>query len=496
MRGRLLSLLVAVLLGASMPRAEAADVRPVVVGQGFLADSLDPANGSAGWAWQSHGVAETLFTVDRQGRAVPNLAQSVRRDGDGRWRVVLKPALVFADGAPLDAAAVKAALERTLAANPRARAQTGALAMEVASATELVMAPERRIPAMEPVLAEFPLVIYRVEGERFVFTGPYRVVEYRRGELVRLEPNPNYRVRSDRPPVTIRRLTDPQALALGLESGELDVAFNLAAETVPRVKRRPGLTVKGTPVAYQYMLLVNAAKAPFDDARVRRAVDLAIDRGDLVTVLGAGEVATGLYPRFMPWSLEAARPHDRAAAEALLDDAGWRRPRPGAVRERAGKALEITLTNYPQRPDFLSLTPVVRAQLEAIGVGVRVETVDNITPHLMRKSFDLAFWTMHTAPGGDGAFALEQYLRSDAPVNVMGYASAAMDAVIDRLRATAGAEARAELVREAARLAIADAPIVFLLTPSWQVGLSARVAGYEPYPSDYYVVRDDLLLKP
>lgn len=476
--------------------APAADARPVVVGQGFLADSLDPANGAAGWAWQSHGVAETLFTVDRQGRAVPNLAQAVRREADGRWRVMLKPGLRFADGSPLDAIAVKSALDRTVAANPRARAQTGALTTEVAGSAELLLAPERAIPAMEPVLAEFPLVIYRVDGDRFVFTGPYQVAEYRRGELVRLVPNPHYRTPSERPAVTIRRLTDPQALALGLESGELDIAFNLAAETLPRLKRRAGLTIKGTPVAYQYMLLVNTAKPPLDDVRVRQALDLAIDRRDLATVLGAGEIASGLYPRFMPWSLETPRGTDVAAAEALLDAAGWRRPAPGAVRQRDGKALEITLTNYPQRPDFLSLTPVVRAQLESIGMRVRAETVDNITPHLMQRRFDIAFWTMHTAPGGDGAFALDQYLRSDSPINVMGYANARMDAAIDRLRATGDSAARNDLVREATRIAIADAPMIFLLTPVWRVGLSERVAGYEPYPSDYYIVRDDLLLKP
>jgi peptide/nickel transport system substrate-binding protein len=493
---KLMSFLLVCGLALSGQPARAADTRPVVVGQGFLADSLDPANAAAGWAWQAHGVAETLFTVDRQGRAVPNLAESVRREGDGRWRLSLKPGLRFADGTPLDAGAVKAAFERTIAANPRARAQTGALGMEVASATDLLLAPERAIAAMEPVLAEFPLVIYRVDGDRFVFTGPYQVVEYRRGELVRLAPNPHYRIVVERPPVTIRRLTDPQALALGLESGELDIAFNLAAETLPRLKRRSGLTIKGTPVAYQYMLLANTAKAPLDDPRVRQAIDLAIDRRDLVTVLGAGEIASGLYPRFMPWSLETPRAVDVVAAEALLDAAGWRRASPGAVRQRDGQALEITLTNYPQRADFLSLTPVVRAQLEAIGMRVRAETVDNITPHLMQKRFDLAFWTMHTAPGGDGAFALEQYLASGAPLNVMGYANARMDGVIDRLRATVDPTARNELVREATRLVLADAPMIFLMTPVWQIGLSERVSGYEPYPSDYYIVRSDLLLKP
>ena len=496
MRRLLVSLVLACGVALSAAAALAGETRPVVVGQGFLADSPDPANGASGWAWQAHGVAETLFTVDRQGRAAANLARSVRREADGRWRVSLQHGNRFADGTPVDASAVKSALDRSLALNPRTRAQLGATIIESAGELDLLLAPERSIAALEPVLAEFPLVIYRVDGERFVFTGPYQPVEYRRGELVRLVPNPHYRTWLERPPVTIRRLTDPQALALGLESGELDIAFNLAVETVPRLTRRAGLTVKSTPVAYQYMLLANTAKAPLDDVRVRRAIDLAIDRRDLVTLLGGGEVASGLYPSFMPWALDAPRATDVTAAQALLDAAGWRRPPGGGVREREGRVLEITLTGYPQRPDFLTLSPLVRAQLEAIGIRVRTETVDNITPHLMQKRFDLAFWTMHTAPGGDGAFAVEQFLRSDSPLNVMGFANAAMDATIDRLRAAAEPGARADLVREAVRIAIAEAPMIFLLTPVWHVGLSERVAGYEPFPSDYYIVRADLLLKP
>jgi len=98
--------------------------RPVVVGQTFIAESLDPAQGSAGWALQSHGLAETLFTVDREGRIVPNLARSVIRDGEA-WRIELRDDVRFGDGSPFDAAALRDAFVRSTRENPRARAQTG-----------------------------------------------------------------------------------------------------------------------------------------------------------------------------------------------------------------------------------------------------------------------------------------------------------------------------------------------------------------------------------
>lgn len=483
----------AVLLALS-PIAADAQTRPLVVGQSFLTDSLDPVQGVAGWALQSHGVAETLFTVDRQGRVVPHLAESVRRDGEA-FVIRLKPDLKFADGSPLDAAALKASLERATRENPRARAQTGALALMALDAREVRMRPERPVAAIESVLAEFPLAVHKADGTNVHMTGPFRPVEFRRGETLRLEPNPHYRDAGARPNVTIRRVGDAQTLALALESGEVDIAFNLAPETLARVRARPGIGVKSTPVAYQYMMLFNTAKAPFDDPRVRRAADLAIDRATLTAAVNGGEPASGMFPRVFPFAAETPRPTDTREAAALLDAAGWRAG-PDGRRAKDGRPLELTLTTYPQRPDLVAIAPVVRAELERVGFRVRIEIVEAITPQLQAKRFDASLWAMHAAPGGDGAFVFEQYLRSTGPSNFMSFADPALDAALDRLREIDAAPARAAALREIERRTFVSAPIAYLMTPVWHVGLSARAADYVPYPSDYYVVRADLRARP
>lgn len=470
------------------PGVLAQGARPITVGQGFLADSLDPAQGSAGWALQSHGVAEALFTTDRSGAAVPNLAREARREADGGWTVSLLPGLRFSDGAPCDAAAVTASLRRALAENPRARTGIGAAArIEAMDATTLRVAPERPVGAIAPLLAEFPLVIHRrTEAGGFVFTGPWMVRELRRGDRIALDPNPAFRAGVDRPAAVIRRLTDPNALAIGLESGELDLAFGLAAETIPRLRARPGITVVSTPVAYQYMLLLNLRRPALADARVRQALSLALDRAQMVRAIGGGVPGSGLFPAYMPWGLPDPLPTDRARAAALLDEAGWRME--GGVRRREGRMLELTLTAYPQRPDFLTLAPVARAQLEALGIRLRTEVVEAITPAIQEGRFDIAFWTTHVAPGGDPAFALEQYVRIGGPLNVMGFADPALDATLDRLAAAEAPAARHALAREAAAMVNTEMPLVPLLTPEWHVGHSTRLAGYRPWPSDYHIL--------
>lgn len=469
-------------------RPAAQGARPITVGQGFLADSLDPAQGSAGWALQSHGVAEALFTTDRSGATVPNLARDARRDDDGAWTVLLLPGLRFSDGAPCDAAAVAASLRRALAENPRARTGIGAAArIEALDATTLRVTPERPVGAIAPLLAEFPLVIHRrTEAGGFVFTGPWIVREFRRGDRISLDPNPAFREGADRPAAVIRRLTDPNALAIGLEAGEFDLAFGLAAETLPRLRGRPGIGVVSTPVAYQYMLLLNLRRPPLADQRVRQALSLALDRAQMVRAISGGVPASGLFPAYMPWGLTDPLPTDRARAAALFDEAGWRME--GGVRRREGRVLELTLTAYPQRPDFLTLAPVARAQLEALGIRLRTEVVEAITPTIQEGRFDIAFWTTHVAPGGDPAFALEQYVRSGAPLNVMGFADPALDATLDHLAAAGAPAARHAIAREAAAMLNAGLPLVPLLTPEWHVGHSARLAGYRPWPSDYHIL--------
>jgi peptide/nickel transport system substrate-binding protein len=239
------------------------------------------------------------------------------------------------------------------------------------------------------------------------------------------------------------------------------------------------------------MLLLNLRRPALADARVRQALSLALDRAQMVRAIGGGVPGSGLFPAYMPWGLPDPLPTDRARAAALLDEAGWRME--GGVRRREGRMLELTLTAYPQRPDFLTLAPVARAQLEALGIRLRTEVVEAITPAIQEGRFDVAFWTTHVAPGGDPAFALEQYARTGAPLNVMGFADPALDATLDHLAAAGAPAARHAIAREAAAMLNAGLPLVPLLTPEWHVGHSARLAGYRPWPSDYHILHAGIL---
>jgi peptide/nickel transport system substrate-binding protein len=72
--------------------------KPVVVGQTMLAGSEDPTSGSTGWSLTSHGISEKLFTIDKDGKTVPQVAASCTKVSKFIWEVTLKAGYKYSDG--------------------------------------------------------------------------------------------------------------------------------------------------------------------------------------------------------------------------------------------------------------------------------------------------------------------------------------------------------------------------------------------------------------
>lgn len=483
------ALLAAVVVTPAFMAASATE--RITVGQTFIADGTDPGKGANGWSLTAHGVGETLFTIDRNGAVVPQLAAAVTPAEGRSWIVRLRPDRHFADGSAVTAADVAASLGRTNATNPAAQASAGRMTFQALDRLTMKITPERLVPVMASVLAEWPMVVYKSVGEAQIFTGAFAIADLARGDRIELTPNPHYPGAERRPELVIRKFADTQTLALAFEAGELDLAFNLPSEAVRRLGARPGLTVKSFPVAYQYMMWLNTQVPALADTRVRRALDLALDRALLVRAINGGSIATGAFAGYFPFAAAAARPFDRAAAEALLDAAGWIRG-PDGRRAKDGVRLTVGLTAYPQRPDLVTLQPVIKALYRDIGVEVRTRVAEAVTQVASAGDFDLLLWAQHSAPAGDPAFFLNMFLRTNAGNNHAGYRSSRYDAVLDALTATADPGKRAAFAREAQQILFDEVPVSFLLTPNWHIGLSARLAHYEPWGSDYYIIRPDL----
>ncbi|MET1414416.1 ABC transporter substrate-binding protein [Roseibium sp. HPY-6] len=169
---------------------------------------------------------------------------------------------------------------------------------------------------------------------------------------------------------------DGQSLALAFASGELDLAFNLPVESLSMFDGARGEAVKSFPVAYQYMMWMNTRHPALEDVRVRKAIDPAVNRDDLVAAARAGKPAIGAFATSYPFAASGPLTQDLEAANALLDEAGWVKGDDG-VRSKDGKRLELVLWAYPQRPDLVTFQPVVRAALAELGVSVTTQVTES-----------------------------------------------------------------------------------------------------------------------
>lgn len=158
----------------SLSEAAVANDDPVVVGQTFLAGSMDPTQGSTPWALISHGVAEKLFTVDKSGEIVPQIAESVSRISDLVWEVTIKEGYKFSNGDHVDASHVAEALMDLNTYNGSAQSSLGAMTVSTEGELKVRIESERATHVMDAVLAEWVFVIYTKDDVgNFVFTGPY-----------------------------------------------------------------------------------------------------------------------------------------------------------------------------------------------------------------------------------------------------------------------------------------------------------------------------------
>jgi oligopeptide-binding protein OppA len=143
---------------------------------------------------------------------------------------------------------------------------------------------------------------------------------------------------------------------------------------------------------------------------------------------------------------------------------------------------------YAMRPDLSIIMQIMVSQLKELGIAATTSVVDDIQGAVKEGNYDLALWAQHTAPTGNPSFFLNQFFRSGAASNLNGYSSPTTDEMLDRLAALPAGADRDTLAVEVQHQLRTDEAVLYLVDPQWHIGVTDRLASYQPYCGDYYVV--------
>jgi peptide/nickel transport system substrate-binding protein len=212
-----------------------------------------------------------------------------------------------------------------------------------------------------------------------VGSGPYRFVSWERGSQIRLEAFPDYFLGKPKiAEMVYRIIPDGNTLATQVQTHEVDVAWNLPPTQYARVKATPGVTAI-TPVVYVFDHLdFNLTRPLFQDVRVRRALTYAIDRPGMLDKIqrGLGELSdTFMDPTLYKNAYDPTvmkYPYDPARANALLDQAGWRRGRDG-IRTKNGQRLAFQLSTQVESTAGRLVQTQLQVYWRAVGADAEIK---------------------------------------------------------------------------------------------------------------------------
>ncbi len=358
------------LLIAVTPHAALAEDIVIVIGS--EPTTLDPhAADDGGEKAVNDNVFETLMVRDEEGNLGLGLAVEEPTQVDPTtWEFKIAPGLTFHNGEPLDAAAIAFSVERMI--DPDLNSEqlsyfstlSGATAIDEVTVHIMTSGPDPILPARMYYFMIVPPVASEADGfaESPVGSGPYKFVSWERGSEIVLEANADYR--SGAPEiskVTYRFIEEPGTRLSTLLANEVDLVTNLLPEFMGQVPQAASMRGLEHP-----MVLLNADGGITADARVRQALNYAVDKEALATSLfeGQAQVEAGqlLGPTYFGYNEDiSAYPYDPERAIELLAEAG-----------QSDGSITLVSTAGRWLKDR-ELTEVVAGYWTAVGLDVNVE---------------------------------------------------------------------------------------------------------------------------
>ncbi|MEO5699151.1 MAG: ABC transporter substrate-binding protein [Casimicrobiaceae bacterium] len=455
-------------------------------------------------------IFESLLEYEGPGlEPRPGLAESWTVSPDHlTYAFKLRPGVKWHDGKPFTSEDVKFSIEKIVRPlHSRGKVQFGNVsAIQTPDPLTVVFKLAKPVPfflktfqpSEAPMFPKHAFVGMDVEDSKAVRaspfmqkpigTGPFRLKEWKKGEYIILERNPDY-WKQGKPyleRIVMRVIPDAAARSIALENGEIDLA-PMSAIAAADIQRLGGLknievnTQGNEGLGPNLWLELNLREKPLSDVRVRQAISAALNRDKIVDVIwfGQGKPAVGPLVSGNPYFNKSIKPYDYnpKRANELLDQAGY-------PRGANGVRFKMTQNTLPYGESWTRMSEYIKQDLSKVGIEVETQNLDlggwlkkiytdwdfNITSTFSHNYSDPSIGVQRT-------FVSSSIQKGATFTNSMGYVNPKLDELFAAALIETDPAQRRKQLNEVQAILHDDLPVIFLMEMAYTHLWNKRVHG-------------------
>jgi peptide/nickel transport system substrate-binding protein len=433
-------------------------------------------------------IYEGLTSIDKDLKVVPGLAESWTVSPDGKtYTFKLRPGVKFHDGSALEAEDIVSTIKRVQSKDIASPLASRLSAIESANAVDPQTVELKLKEPSAPLLASLATIAVvpsSVETNKDalqkqpVGTGPFKFQEWQPNGFILLAKNEAYWQQGLPKLSGLKFNIVPESATrqVGLTNGQYALLPNIDAATALQLKGKPGVRL-GETLDLAYTLIgMNVSKPPFDNPKVREAVNYAVNRQEIVdaALFGAGVPGGPLSPALKSWALDVKEypcyTPDPAKAQALLRE--------------SGVALPISVTmNVLPRQDIKDVAQVVQEQLNKVGFKVELKNQEQgqFIQDWRNSNFDM--FASLNAGNADPDEYFYRTFRTGGSTNVFKYSDQEIDQLLDSARTQQDQAVRKAAYDKVQRKLACSGPAVHVSYGTLFSAMRDKLQGYEVMPN-------------